>query len=167
MVGNTRSDESFIVCGRAGCAEVFVGPRGVFRVALLNASVCFVNEQVSNARFASVAKKVQAILNGDNVPPDLSIDIRSGTAFQREVWSAILHIPFGRTLSYSELAKNIGRPSAVRAVGVACGANPLPLIIPCHRVVKTDGTSGGFSAGVKWKRKLLAMEGFFGLQNNG
>lgn len=85
----------------------------------------------------------------------------AGTEFQKKVWTAISKIPKGKVLTYKELAKKIGRPLAVRAVGNAVGANPLPITIPCHRVIKTDGSLGGYSAkgGIKTKLKLLKSEG--------
>jgi O-6-methylguanine DNA methyltransferase len=83
----------------------------------------------------------------------------AGTEFQRKVWRAIASIPRGETRSYKWLAKKTGRPNAVRAAANACGANPLPIVIPCHRVIASDGTIGGFSSGIALKRKLLKLEG--------
>lgn len=83
----------------------------------------------------------------------------SGTPLQRAVWMALSKIPFGQTVSYTELAERVGFPRAVRAVASACGANPLPLVIPCHRVIAKDGSLGGFSlGGLEIKEKLLALE---------
>jgi methylated-DNA-[protein]-cysteine S-methyltransferase len=82
-----------------------------------------------------------------------------GTEFQRRVWRALREIPYGKTISYGELARRIGQPSASRAVGLANGANPLPIIVPCHRVIGADGTLTGFGGGLAVKRKLLALEG--------
>ena len=81
-----------------------------------------------------------------------------GTPFQRAVWQALTRIPYGETVSYSELARRIGRPQASRAVGLANGANPLPIIVPCHRVIGADGSLTGFGGGLDIKRKLLALE---------
>jgi len=81
------------------------------------------------------------------------------TPFTTRVWKALLNIPRGETMEYGELAKLIGRPGGARAVGRACGANPLPLFIPCHRVLPKDGSLGGFSSGLPWKRLLLEKEG--------
>ncbi|PMR79700.1 methylated-DNA--[protein]-cysteine S-methyltransferase [Halomonas urumqiensis] len=81
-----------------------------------------------------------------------------GSEFQREVWAALLRIPYGQTRTYGELARRLGRDGAARAIGTANGANPLPLLIPCHRVVAADGL-GGYSGGPQLKRKLLALEG--------
>ena len=81
-----------------------------------------------------------------------------GTAFQLAVWQALRGIPYGETISYGELARRIGRPSASRAVGAANGANPLPIIVPCHRVIGADGSLTGFGGGVETKRFLLGLE---------
>lgn len=82
-----------------------------------------------------------------------------GTEFQQAVWNAMRKIPRGQTRTYGEIAAAIGRPKAVRAVGTACGANPLPVLIPCHRVVAANGL-GGFGSGLPWKKLLLRMEGW-------
>ena len=82
----------------------------------------------------------------------------SGTPFQRQVWASLLTIPWGQTRSYAWVAQDLGRPRAVRAVGQAVGANPIAIMIPCHRVIASDGSLGGFSAGLGCKRQLLAIE---------
>ena len=82
-----------------------------------------------------------------------------GTEFQKSVWNALRKISPGKTRSYGEIAQAIGRPKAVRAVGGACGANPIPVLIPCHRVLAAHGKIGGFSSSLDWKRRLLAREG--------
>ncbi|MER3400213.1 MAG: cysteine methyltransferase [Thermoflexus sp.] len=82
-----------------------------------------------------------------------------GTSFQRRVWVETAQIPYGQTRTYAELARRLGRPGATRAVGQALGANPLPLLIPCHRVIAADGRLGGYTGGVHVKRWLLALEG--------
>ncbi|MEL7497796.1 MAG: methylated-DNA--[protein]-cysteine S-methyltransferase [Planctomycetota bacterium] len=81
-----------------------------------------------------------------------------GTEFQKSVWQGLRAIPFGQTTTYQQLAEAIGRPSAVRAVANACGANPFAILVPCHRVLRTDGGIGGFRWGVEIKRRLLALE---------
>ncbi len=93
--------------------------------------------------------------NGSTTP----LDLDSGTPFQRRVWAELRRVPFGRTVSYAELARRVGAPRAARAVGQAAGANPIPILIPCHRVVRSDGSLGGFSAGLETKRWLLRHEG--------
>jgi len=82
-----------------------------------------------------------------------------GTDFQKSVWRALLEIPYGQTFSYKQIANLIGNPKAVRAVGTACGNNPFLIIIPCHRIVKSDGSLGGFAYGSEIKKKLLKLEG--------
>jgi methylated-DNA-[protein]-cysteine S-methyltransferase len=83
----------------------------------------------------------------------------AGTPFQRAVWAALEDIPWGETRSYRDIAAAIGRPTAVRAVGAANGRNPLPLVVPCHRVVGSDGSLTGFAGGLAIKRRLLELEG--------
>jgi O-6-methylguanine DNA methyltransferase len=90
------------------------------------------------------------------LPP---LDLSAGTAFQQRVWAALCEIPQGATKCYSEVAAAIGSPQAMRAVGRACGANPIPLLIPCHRVLASGGKLGGFSGGLEWKKRLLMAEG--------
>jgi O-6-methylguanine DNA methyltransferase len=82
-----------------------------------------------------------------------------GTPFQRQVWQALMRIPAGQTCSYGDVAHLIGRPGAARAVGAACGVNPLPLFVPCHRVLGAGGKMGGFGGGLPLKRALLLREG--------
>jgi O-6-methylguanine DNA methyltransferase len=82
----------------------------------------------------------------------------TGTAFQKSVWRALQKISLGKTKSYGEIASAIGKPKAVRAVGGACGANPIPVLVPCHRVLAANKKIGGFSGGLDWKRKLLLNE---------
>jgi methylated-DNA-[protein]-cysteine S-methyltransferase len=88
---------------------------------------------------------------------DLPLSL-SGTEFQEQVWLALAEIPYGETISYAELARWVGRPQAFRAVGQANGANPIPVILPCHRVIAADGTIGGYGGGLPMKRVLLALE---------
>ena len=91
-----------------------------------------------------------------NLPP---MDWTGTTDFQQSVWRQMLKLGPGQTLSYGEIAAAIGKPRAVRAVGGACGANPIPVLVPCHRVLAAHGRLGGFSGGLDWKRRLLAREG--------
>ncbi len=88
---------------------------------------------------------------------EVPLDLR-GTDFQRDVWQALLRIPYGETRSYGEVAASVGRPRAYRAVGLASGSNPVPLVVPCHRVIAAGGKLGGFGGGLDTKRKLLALE---------
>ncbi|NOS69566.1 MAG: methylated-DNA--[protein]-cysteine S-methyltransferase [Verrucomicrobia bacterium] len=90
------------------------------------------------------------------LPP---LDVSCGTEFQKRVWLAMKKIKPGNTRSYGEIARSIGKPKAVRAVGGACGANPIPVLIPCHRVLAANRKIGGFSGGLEWKKTLLSREG--------
>lgn len=96
-------------------------------------------------------------LAGKRMEFDLALDLR-GTPFQREVWQALLEIPYGETRSYLDIARRVGRPRAVRAVGAANAANPIALVVPCHRVIASGGKLGGYGGGLELKARLLAME---------
>lgn len=103
-------------------------------------------------------KFLQAALWGRSPPVRPALKLAISTPFTRRVLAALRRVPRGTTRTYGALARRVGAPRAARAVGTACGANPLPLFIPCHRVVAAGGRLGGFSAGVAWKRFLLAQE---------
>ena len=90
------------------------------------------------------------------LPP---LDLSGGTEFQRRVWRTLRKIARGRTRSYAQVAEAMGNPKAVRAVGGSCGANPIPVFVPCHRVLAANSSLGGFSVGLNWKRALLEREG--------
>jgi O-6-methylguanine DNA methyltransferase len=102
---------------------------------------------------------LDSILNGKSPAELPPFDLAAGTDFQRSVWDQMCRIPMGQTKSYGEIAEALRNPGATRAVGGACGANPIPVLIPCHRVLAAQGKLGGFSGGLDWKRKLLAFEG--------
>jgi O-6-methylguanine DNA methyltransferase len=109
--------------------------------------------------FTRACAAIDSYLSGGSPSLRLPYDLEGGTALQRAVWLAIAQIPHGETISYTTLAERVGFPRAVRAVASACGANPLPLVIPCHRVLAKDGGIGGFSlGGIAIKQKLLALE---------
>lgn len=114
-----------------------------------------VEEGYANNRHAIV--QVLEYLEGKRRSFDLEIELR-GTAFQRSVWDALCQIPYGETCTYGELAATLGHPKAFRAVGAANGSNPIPLIVPCHRVIASGGKLGGYGGGLRLKQRLLAME---------
>ena len=101
-------------------------------------------------------KNILAGRAAKNLPP---LDLSGGTEFQQAVWRELRKISLGKTKSYGEIAQAIGKARAVRAVGGACGANPIPVLVPCHRVLAAHGKIGGFGGGLDWKRRLLAREG--------
>jgi methylated-DNA-[protein]-cysteine S-methyltransferase len=107
---------------------------------------------------ADAASQLEEYFAGRRRRFDLPLSL-SGTDFQREVWRTLADIPYGTTVSYAELAAMVGRPNAYRAVGQANGANPLPIVLPCHRVVASGGRIGGYGGGLPMKRQLLALEG--------
>jgi methylated-DNA-[protein]-cysteine S-methyltransferase len=111
---------------------------------------------------AAMNEAIRVIANYfSGIPPDFSsvpLDLQ-GTPFQLRVWEKLREIPWGVTISYQELAARVGNPKATQAVGRANGANPIPLIVPCHRVIARDGSLGGYSSGLERKRWLLRHEG--------
>ncbi len=108
---------------------------------------------------AMTVRAVVDILAGRTPTALPPLDFSIGTDFQKSVWAAISQIGLGKTQTYGQIAASIGKPLAVRAVGGACGANPVPVLVPCHRVLPKSGGMGGFSCGSEWKRRLLAREG--------
>ena len=108
---------------------------------------------------SDIITQLEAYFAGQRREFDLPIDFGTMTSFQRRVLTATRAVPAGRVLSYGEIAKRIGKPAASRAVGQALGHNPMPIVLPCHRVVASDGGLGGYTGGLAIKRKLLALEG--------
>ena len=96
---------------------------------------------------------------GQRTAFDLPLDLQGGTPFQQSVWDALLRIPRGGTTSYGELARRLGKPQAARAIGAAVGRNPVSIVVPCHRVLGTDGTLTGYAGGLERKTALLQLEG--------
>jgi AraC family transcriptional regulator of adaptative response/methylated-DNA-[protein]-cysteine methyltransferase len=110
------------------------------------------------ADFADLVKRAVAAVDHPAQMPSLPLDVQ-GTAFQQAVWAALQGIPPGETRTYAQIAAAVGKPKAVRAAGTANGANNIAVLIPCHRVIRTDGSMGGYAYGIQRKEKLLAMEG--------
>ena len=106
---------------------------------------------------SAVAQQLREYFLGDRKTFELPI-LPRGTPFQLAVWDALQRIPYGETRSYAQIAQEIGRPNAVRAVGAANGANPIPIIVPCHRVIGSNGSLTGFGGGLGVKRRLLELE---------
>ncbi len=109
---------------------------------------------------SEVMNQLQQYFNGERYEFDLPL-APEGTPFQLDVWRALEKIPYGETMSYLDLAKKIGKPAAVRAVGAANGANPLPIVIPCHRVIGHNGKLIGYGGGLEKKQYLLSMESLY------
>lgn len=143
-------------------------PRGLCRVSLGEAGPQSFERRLADEfgslplrrdeAFRELRTQLRRFFSGRPVRFTPRLDLRFGTPFQKAVWRTLRQIPFGRTRSYGSVAKILGRPGAGRAVGSACGRNPIPLIIPCHRVIETGGGLGGFTGGLDLKRRLLAGE---------
>jgi methylated-DNA-[protein]-cysteine S-methyltransferase len=112
----------------------------------------------AQAILVKTKKQLEQYFSGKRTSFDVALDL-VGTDFQVQAWRALCRIPFGKTISYGQQAANIKKPKAFRAVGSANGKNPIPIIVPCHRVVASDGSLGGYSLGLKMKKQLLALEG--------
>jgi len=140
-----------------GLCSVKVGDdaREVKRLLASEFSAAELHEEPAALR--ELRERILSFLKGDTDLDRIPVDIR-GTVFQRRVWEALRRIPFGETRSYAEIARAVGVPRAVRAVGSACGANPVALVIPCHRVLRSDGSLGGYGWGLPRKQRLLAIE---------
>jgi methylated-DNA-[protein]-cysteine S-methyltransferase len=147
------------------CYEIFDSPIGslylIFSGRLLS-GVSF--EKPSHIPFRkgsapeSFMKELGAYFSGTNCTFKQEVKFLTGTYFEKKVWSVVTDIPFGETRSYKWVAEKTGNPAAVRAVGRALSKNPVPIVIPCHRVIESDGSIGGYSSGVEVKRRLLEME---------
>jgi methylated-DNA-[protein]-cysteine S-methyltransferase len=107
---------------------------------------------------ARVKKELAEYFNGTRRTFTCRIELTVGTSFERKVWETLSEVPYGETRTYKWLAEKIGKPQAFRAVGRALGKNPIPIIVPCHRIIESDGALGGYSSGVEVKRRLLEME---------
>jgi len=110
------------------------------------------------ARLDLAAQQIEEYFAGRRTGFDLPLDLRLSAGFRRNVLTHLPEIPYGKTASYAELAAAAGHPKAVRAVGTACAMNPLPVVVPCHRVVRSDGTAGQYAGGTDAKKLLLTLE---------
>lgn len=147
-------------------------PLGMLLVGATEKGICYLGlgKEASIARrfpnatlkhapqaLAPLLTRIFTVIDGLASASSLPLDMQ-GTPFQRMVWQQLLAIPYGETRSYIAIARTLGKPNAARAVGTACGANPVALIVPCHRVTASDGGLGGFAYGLKAKKRLLAWE---------
>ncbi|HXJ38095.1 MAG TPA: methylated-DNA--[protein]-cysteine S-methyltransferase [Bryobacteraceae bacterium] len=133
--------------------SIETGPHGVRSIEFGAHGI----HQLSSAVMRNTVRQLQAYFAGDLQSFDVPLEI-GGTDFQRRVWNALQTIPYGQMRSYSQIAAQIGAPRAVRAVGAANGRNPIPIIVPCHRVIGASGSLVGFGGGLAWKRLLLDLE---------
>ena len=114
--------------------------------------------KLEDAVLREAKQQLTQYFNKERKQFDIPLDA-GGTDFQKAVWESLRRIPYGEQCSYADIARDIGRPKAVRAVGAANGRNPIPIIVPCHRVIGSNGTLTGFAGGLALKRELLALEG--------
>jgi O-6-methylguanine DNA methyltransferase len=112
----------------------------------------------AGSRHGVYARQLVEFFDGKRRVFDFPMELR-GSDFQKDVWRAVENVPYGRTATYGEIAHVIGRPKASRAVGAANGANPIPIVIPCHRILGSNGSLTGYGGGLPMKRRLLALEG--------
>ena len=134
--------------------------RGLARLQFPGAQTDPIDDAIEppKAQLRQTANALKTMLAGRTPKTMPTMDFSVGTEFQQQTWRALLHIPIGRTCGYSELARSVRRPKAARAIGGACGANPIVVLVPCHRVIGTNGKLTGFSGGMDWKVKLLDIE---------
>ncbi len=104
------------------------------------------------------AGQLKRYFEGHRVPFDVDLDLSTGTRFQQAVWRAVRKIPYGTLVCYKQIAREVGSAQAARAVGNALAANPIPIVVPCHRIIRIDGALGGFTGGIRWKKKLIELE---------
>ncbi len=168
----TATDEPVVYVGAlatpVGRVLAAIGPKGVVGVAFGGSARTFgaalarrhrTRVVRADARLAGVGRELREYFGGRRRRLTVPVDLAGVSPFQRRVLAAARRIPVGRVVSYGELARRIGQPGASRAVGQALGHNPIPIIIPCHRIVASGGGLGGYVGGVKAKRALLTLEG--------
>lgn len=145
-----------------GCLLIEASDRGLTCVNWISESEYNSQKKLKNSVESKILDTAESQLReyslGIRKTFDLVLDPRLGTSFQKSVWKALLSVPYGAVVSYSEIAKMVGSPKAARAVGLANGQNPWCVVVPCHRVVRASGDIGGYSGGVAYKKKLLKLE---------
>lgn len=141
--------ELILAGGSAGLSNLFFNPDGKIKIP----AGWIRNDEF----FAAPVKQIKEYFSGKRTRFEIRLDLQ-GTDFQKQVWNALCNIPCGQTRSYGDIARAVGRPGAARAVGTANSKNPVPLLVPCHRVIGADGRLGGFSSGPALKEKLLKLE---------
>ncbi len=154
---NTRLGWLALTCSQKGLVLLTLPQKS--RSAALSQMKYYIDAGMEDATaFDDLAQRLQRYFDGERVLFPDRLDLSGATAFQRAVWSMARAIPYGETRSYAWVAGSIGRPLAVRGVGGALARNRIPIIVPCHRVVASDGGLGGFSGGLELKRHLLELE---------
>jgi methylated-DNA-[protein]-cysteine S-methyltransferase len=148
--------------------KIFATKKGISRIHLNDKSVNArtlkaIKLQQDDPYLFNIYRQLEEYFNRERKKFELPLDL-TGTDFQLKVWKELSKIPYGKVLSYKEIAGKVGGPTYVRAVGRANGRNPVPVIVPCHRVIETNGKIGGYSGGIGIKEKLLELEGSLSLE---
>ncbi len=147
----TKVKPLYLVASKNGLQGVFLRKQPIKSVKTLNRSSA--EERI----LSDAVKQLEEYFSGKRKKFDINFN-SSGTDFQMKVWKELSRIPFGKTVSYKDIARKIKNPNAVRAVGTANGKNPMCIIVPCHRVIAADGSIGGYGGGIAMKRQLLDLE---------
>jgi methylated-DNA-[protein]-cysteine S-methyltransferase len=149
-----------VITSPVGKLRLIASDKGLVAIDVRNVRVASDLETSASAQkiLSATKKQLEQYFAGNRTSFDIPLDLE-GTEFQQQAWRALCRIPYGKTISYGQQAKYIKKPKAFRAVGSANGKNPIPIIVPCHRVVAGDGSLGGYSLGLKMKKQLLALEG--------
>ena len=160
MTSNQTVRNTLIVSSPFGKLTLVASEKGLVAIDVRNNAKqkATAKNQSAQAILIETKKQLGQYFAGKRTSFDVALDL-VGTEFQVKAWRALCRIPFGKTISYGQQAANIKKPKAFRAVGSANGKNPIPIIVPCHRVVAGDGSLGGYSLGLRMKKQLLALEG--------
>lgn len=159
-VENEPVRNELVVASPVGKLMLVASEKGLVAVDVRSNAKNIVTAKNASAQaiLIQTKKQLEQYFAGKRTTFDVALDL-VGTEFQVQAWRALCCIPFGKTISYGQQAANIKKPKAFRAVGSANGKNPIPIIVPCHRVVASDGSLGGYSLGLRMKKQLLALEG--------
>jgi len=159
-VQNEPVRNELIIASPVGKLRLVASEKGLVAIDVRSNAKKIVSAKNASAQaiLIKTRKQLEQYFAGKRTTFDVALDL-VGTEFQVQAWRALSHIPFGKTISYGQQAANIKKPRAFRAIGSANGKNPIPIIVPCHRVVASDGSLGGYSLGLKMKKQLLALEG--------
>ena len=160
MTSNQTVRNTLVMSSPVGKLTLVASSKGLVAIDVRNNAKQVVTAKDASAQsiLLKTKKQLEQYFAGKRTSFDVALDL-VGTEFQVKAWRALCRIPFGKTISYGQQASNIKKPKAFRAVGSANGKNPIPIIVPCHRVVASDGSLGGYSLGLKMKIQLLALEG--------
>ena len=160
MTSNQTVRNTLVMSSPVGKLTLVASSKGLVAIDVRNNAKQVVTAKNASAQaiLIKTKKQLEQYFAGKRASFDVVLDL-VGTEFQVRAWRALCRIPFGETISYGQQAANIKKPKAFRAVGSANGKNPIPIIVPCHRVVASDGSLGGYSLGLTMKKQLLALEG--------